>query len=181
MMKYHLRKIVHAVSVKNRERINDRYIVLFSLFLFGLFFGCMASSTVFSENFSHLSNRGLVFDFCLVAALLFFSTSFLGCFLTPIVLVIKGFIFAAVLSSIYLSDSGGLIYALLGEAVPAILFIPCFFIIASDSALLSSRLLHFRTRHSEFQKSRIIRHILCCAPFLIFEFVYCIYLLPLFI
>jgi len=181
MMNHNLRKIAHTVSVKCSRGRNERHLAFFLLFFFGVFLGSNASSRVFAELFSYTSISKVALDFSIIASLLFFSTSFLGFILIPFVVAVRGFIFSAMLSSIWFTASGGFFDAFIIEVIPAIFFLPCFFIIASDSTDHSFVLLRYRTNHTVFERSPFAKHILYCIPLLLFELLYCVYLLPLLI
>lgn len=179
MMNNKLRKIAHTVSGKYSKEGNDKYLAFFLFFFFGMFLGSNASSHIFADLYFSLTFSKLALDYSMIAVILFFSTSFIGFILIPVVVAFRGFVFSAMLSSIWFSDAGGFLNALTIEAFPVLFFLPCFFIIASDSTMLSIKLFRNNSIHPELNRNHFVKHILYCTPLFLSEIFYCLYLLPL--
>ncbi len=179
-----MKSLLHTTSMKLRNKIQcspNGLFLYFSVFSLGVFWGSMASSQMFSVySLSHSgfdkANLSLLF---FVLALIF-STSYLGFIFIPLILFIRGFLFSAFLSSVYVfSYDNGFVSALVYEALPALICLPCFLLIANDCVLLSRKLFHVGSFHCNYGRVPILRHILISIVCLLIDYIYCIYIMPL--
>ena len=96
-----------------------------------------------SSAASLLSSASSSFAFILLA--LFLGTTYLGVFISPLVVVGKAYTMSCTVSVMLVSFGGdGLRYAALAIALPSLLLIPCFLLCAADSFRLSRRLYTLR-------------------------------------
>ncbi len=182
MMKISLRKIRSDFERRGSEIAGDRLFILFLLFVFGMFLGSMASSGLFvglSLSFDIAGNVSINSLFFLL--LIFFSTSYLGCFLIPALVAIRGFLFSAIFSSVYsFSLSSAFLTALFSEALPTLIFLPCFFLVSEDCICHSRMLIQLRFRRIYAEKTvPFFRHVLLGFTILIVDYFYCIYIMPI--
>ena len=160
----------------------DRLLALFIIYVFGVFFGCMACSLFFHEQWLLVNPfRRLIGEASFLLALLFFSTSYLGIIFVPAIVASRGFLFSAFLSSAYaFTESSAFFTALICEAVPSLIAAPCFLLLADDCLNLSGNLLFLRIGSlSHIRRSAFLSHLALCVLFLVIDFLYCFYVIPL--
>ncbi len=182
MMKSALRKIHSDLGQKCAALANDSLLMWFLFFIFGMFLGHMASSSLFvGSGFAFFSSGSLLFNIVFLVLLLFLSTSFLGFVLIPVLFILRAFIFSALFSSVYaFSSSPAFLSSVLSEGIPALICLPCFFIIADDCFRLSRKLLRYRVGHGfSGGRTHLFQHFLYALLFLLTDYFYCIYIMPL--
>lgn len=172
-----VRKIASTKRLSGLIGINDKFLLLFLFLFFGMFFGSMASSPFFCDTKLPAGTMTVILDAAVMFIILFLSTSFVGFLFIPIAVAVRGFVFSAFLSSLtYFSE--GIYEAVIFSAVPALLFLPCVFILADCCVSVSASLArqnHYRIcGYSYFFPSVFLKMV----PFLIADIFYCLYLLP---
>lgn len=182
MIKFALQKMRAAYLINTFKQKDDTLITIFCIFIFGVFFGNMASSSLFADSVgsSHSLECVEINVFCLLLVVLF-STSYLGCIFIPILLCLRAFIFSAVFSSVYsFSSSGGIWNAVVAEAFPMALFLPALLLIADDCIKYSSSLFKLRFGQTGgVRKTSFFRHLFFCIASLALGYLYDLYLMPL--
>lgn len=127
---------------------------------------------------SFLSALGDVFRFFLLA--LVFSTSYLGVFLIPSLVLVKAYMLSCSVAVLFAAYSyKGLSFSALISGVPALFLIPCFLIACSD-CFFASRQLFLQRFHGLPYVScpNGVRHFLFILPILVLAALYGYWLLP---
>ena len=177
-MKMHFQTLTKAVRRGYAAKAKNLYLSIFLCFIFGMFFGNMASSPLFQGiPYSDHSFR-LWFDIGAIILTIFLSTSYLGFILTPAVIFLRGFIFSAVLSSSLFAVNSGLLSFIVGETICAALFMPCYFVLASKSISSSYKLNLGRSYGFVKDDFTLIKYIVYCIPLCAAEILYCKFLMP---
>ncbi|MEG0875786.1 MAG: hypothetical protein RSD32_01840 [Oscillospiraceae bacterium] len=161
------------------KKYNSCFLVFSLCFTVGCVLGCFVGSVSGSpENVFHFSGApplGLASFFLIFLRISWFhifaaalGSSFLGIGFLPILAGVRGYALSLTAASIILSNQQqGIIMALILLAVPALLSLPCFFIISVDAFFSSRRLLELHRGRSSVPRGKLPIHCLICAPILI--------------
>ena len=167
------------------------YLILFMLF-FGVVLGSVvgsfsqhrpeleleayAASEFFSPSFPAALLHASRFFFLLLLG----ATSYLGVFVTPAVVFLRGYLLSCSVSAMYARFSfRGLGMALLLCGIPAIVIVPCFIFAACDAWSASQRLLSLRFDLGLAVSGRLLRCVPLIAAAVLLDAVYSFHLLPL--
>lgn len=182
MKDFSIRKLKRGLDTNDARIINDRVFSWFLLFIFGLVCGCVVFGRIDTEALTFIdgASRACV-DAAFFVLLLLFSTSYLGSIFIPLTVFARALLLAACVSASYsLAEGGGILMAVYAAALPTLIVLPSFFIAADDCARLSGQLFELRFSCSRSGgKIPVCRHLLLVLLFLIIDFIYCIYIMPL--
>lgn len=158
---------------------SDGVVSLFIVLVFGMGFGCMASSMFFYDKLLTIGCGGrLLLEAFFFFTLLLSATSWLGIALISAAAFLRGFVLAAFASSA--ADFSGLgFWALFSfMAVPAMITLPSFFLVAEDCMKISASLYELRFgRGRGYGKPRLLFHLVLSIFCLFFYYVYCAYII----
>ena len=168
MVRSYIGKLKRGCANVSRDGTQDRLFLCLILFIFGSFFGSMASaSALYEYRFSIGGTERALFESLFFLLLLVFSTSFLGVAAVPALLILKGFVSSACIASFFVFSGGNFVGAILLEAVPVFILMPVFFLLADDCIGLSSRLLELRFGIGRYHGGhKIYLHIFLCVLFI---------------
>lgn len=168
----------------SRPRLQPKEILELCFFLMALCFvlgailGCLmgttfpgsAAAAVSLLDFQLIGSEfiSVFFGFALFNLLaVFLGSSFLGIAFLPILTGARGYILSCSAASIISSPAdGGLIMALITLGVPALVSLPCFFIVVVDAAISSRRLGEIMRGRYAPQKNKLMLHFFMTLPFL---------------
>jgi len=172
----------------NSRRSNDSVLnqrdgkICFILLILGFSIGCFIGSLVGPSltydswlsdflGLSKLQNMGIVSAFFhfsrfhLVALLL--GSSFLGIVLIPALSCIRGYILSFTAASIISAyPQNGLIMAAVILGIPALISLPCYFLLSIEGFRTATRIFHLVRGNSAPRKDRLLSCSLACLPFL---------------
>ncbi len=176
MIKTNLSKVEYGPLRQKNSRIYFLLLILcfsagcFAGSLTGSFFGLDPVLKDFSDFSTGCSSNPIsVFlsfsRFHLVAFLL--GSSFLGLALLPVLSCIRGYALSCTAASIISSyPEKGVIMAAVILGIPALLSIPCFFVVSIDGYMSSVRIFHLVRGNSAPRKDKLYSRFLACIPIL---------------
>lgn len=156
--------------------------VCFFLLILGFFVGCLVGSLAgafyglepFYTDFSlhpaaNAAQTAVTFlrfsAFHLVALLL--GTSYFGIILTPVLSGLRGYLLSCTAASIISAYPGnGFVMTAAILILPALISLPCFFLIALEAFRSARRIFHLVRGNSSPRKDRLYGRALSCLPFL---------------
>ncbi len=148
-------------------------IIIFVSFVIGTVLGCFFPGE--AEGLASLTGESDIFCEtgyfkCLLSCSAFhllivlFATSFLGVAFIPLTVAVRGFFMSCAVSGLIVSGDGGFLLALVSIGLPAILTLPCLFILGRDGLMLSRLLLgRFWGRARRPVEADAGNLALCCA------------------
>lgn len=176
MIKTNLTKVEYGPLRQKNSRIYFLLLILcfsagcFAGSLTGSFFGLDPVLKDFCDFSTGCSSNPIsVFfgfsRFHLVAFLL--GSSFLGLALLPVLSCIRGYALSCTAASIISSyPEKGVIMAAVILGIPALLSIPCFFVVSIDGYMSSVRIFHLVRGNSAPRKDKLYSRFLACIPIL---------------
>lgn len=100
-------------------------------------------------------------------AVILLATSFLGVALLPALSLIRGYAISATAATIISSyPRNGVVMALVILGIPAVLSLPCFFIMSVDGFTSSKRITSLLNGKAAIRTDKFLVHSLACLPFL---------------
>ena len=174
------RKMKFDFISSGRVETKDSFISLFSLHFLGMFFGAMAGSFFFAEYSSSSVYTRIIIDVLFILLQLFFSTSFLGIVLVPILVMFRGFVLSAILAStLFFTGSDILMKAILIVSVPSLIFMTGFILLSRNCLLRSICLLRQRSYFYNNNFGNLLYCTFMCVVLITIEFIYCLLIFPL--
>lgn len=183
----------HTLIRLARHRITSKYgtdvlsLLFFLGLLVGAFWGCfshrsgiqffLAQESAVLDALACSFAGGAVFLTLLMLA----GTSYLGLLFIPAIVLLKAFFFGCAVAACFASFAWrGLLRAALTHAIPALLFLPAFFLCAQQTMASSGRLCSMRFRSSVYLKPScsFVKAGVCSAAFMLLHAVYEGVLLP---
>jgi hypothetical protein len=155
----------------------------FLLLVFGFSAGCLAGSfagsrlglvPVLSDYRDLHAAAAQTFPLCLIRfsafhlAAFFLGSSFLGIVFLPLLSGLRGFVLSCTAASIIsVYPDNGLLMLAAALAIPALISLPCFFLIVLEAYRSSARIFHLVRGSSSPRKDHLAYRTLSCLPFLI--------------
>ena len=112
--------------------------------------------------------------------LVFLAGCIWGSALIPALTAVRGYVLTSAAMAVAVSDPGGGALAWLSVGIPAMITVPCFFILAADCAVCSRRLAAAGSgRPAPVPPAPLLRHCLLCVPALAGAAALEVFVLPL--
>lgn len=140
-------------------------------FVFGagaglIFSGLQHSSAVSAETLFTTDYAQALWNCCIFhIALIFLAGSVWGSALVPALTAVRAYVLTSAAAAVAAVVPGGPQMALLTVGIPALITVPCFFILASDCVVSSRRLAAASSgRSAPVPPAPLLRHCLLCFP-----------------
>jgi hypothetical protein len=165
-------------TLPQRQEIKTRFLLLSLSFVIGALAGSYIGSffnfdTALSDfiDFSALNSLSyfeVFFRFIRFhLAVILLGTSFLGIAFLPALSCIRGYALSCTAATIISSyPKNGIIMALIILGIPAVLSLPCFFVMSVDGFISSGRIINLLHGRASIRTDKFFIHALACLPFL---------------